>query len=104
MKVTGQSQLKKEIEETKHVRNKTIDMKALHRNEQTHETEDGGFFCQSKLKVSTMNISRRGSVGEELSVTNDSPRLQKKETPVKKSMNYNINEYLAKHLTGKELF
>ena len=42
---------------------------------QTHETEDGGFFCQSKLKVSTMNISRKGSIGEELSVTNDSPRL-----------------------------
>ena len=80
-----------------------IDMKALHRNEVTHETEDGGFFCQSKLKISTMNISRKGSIGEEISVTNDSPR-QKKEESVKKSMNYNINEYLAKHLTGKELF
>jgi len=47
MRVEGKSQLKKEIEETKHVRNKTIDMKALHRNEQTHENEEGGLFCKS---------------------------------------------------------
>lgn len=82
--------------------NKTIDMKALHRNEQTHEQED--FLNDQAFKISNLNISRKGSIGDELSVTNDSVKLTKKATPMKKSENYKINEYLAKHLSGNEIY
>ena len=39
LKLDGVSQLEKEIRETKHLQNKIIDFKALHRNEQTDEIE-----------------------------------------------------------------
>lgn len=39
LKVQGISQFEKEIRETKNIPNKIIDMKALHRNEQTDEVE-----------------------------------------------------------------
>lgn len=39
LKVKGVSQLEKEIEETRNMPNKVVDMNALHRNEITHEVE-----------------------------------------------------------------
>jgi hypothetical protein len=40
LSIEGKSQLEKELKETKHIYNKTIDMKALHRNEITREIEE----------------------------------------------------------------
>lgn len=39
LSVKGQSQLEKEIKETKNIVNKIVDLQALHRNEVTHEIE-----------------------------------------------------------------
>ena len=39
LRLEGVSQFEKEIRETKHLQNKIIDFKALHRNEQTDEIE-----------------------------------------------------------------
>lgn len=39
LQIKGKSQLIKEIEETQNVENKFLDFEALHRNEETYETE-----------------------------------------------------------------
>jgi len=39
LSIKGQSQLEKEINETKHIANKIVDLQALHRNEVTLEIE-----------------------------------------------------------------
>jgi hypothetical protein len=46
LRVDGQSQLEKEIRETRDLKDKRIDYKALHRNEETREVE--GFDIENK--------------------------------------------------------
>lgn len=79
-------------------------MRALHRNEITRELEDEG-VCQSNAELQNKQmVSRKLSMENDFfSINNDSPR-QENGIPLKQEWNYKINEYLAKNLTGKELY
>ena len=50
LQVCGTSQLMKEINETKGIVNKQLDMDALHRNEQTKEVEDVTVALDAEIK------------------------------------------------------
>ena len=63
LQVNGQSQLKKEIEEISKIKNKKLDLQALHRNEITHEIEgktDG--YLEKKPQSSMKKIVSKTSL------------------------------------------
>lgn len=91
LQVKGKNQLYKEIEETQFLDNKYLDMKAIHRNEITHEIEG---MENSDIQVSKDTTPKGGKTGK---------NKQRSSTFLPDS-NTKIEEVIAMNYDAKELF